>query len=242
MEMNKCFYCGCELTEENISPVVLTSNPPKFMCKNCQSGTPSNNSDNKNIELFDSKYVHFMWSDELEGKKGFLADNIDMLKHDVNSGQCRYNVSKSEYESIPFHAESDWKFFYYDPNYECKRAYSEGKQIQTKYKTGDEWKDVSNPGWYDYQDYRIKPEELKPRRMTYRQLAEWLAKGNGQYKVRLDSTLAYIYLTYRCEDTCEVPEDYLIRHWNSSEWIEPTFEAYDSDVLHNIISRIHIKS
>ena len=39
--------------------------------------------------LFDKKYVHFMWEDELEGKKGFFADGISDLKGNVEmSGEA----------------------------------------------------------------------------------------------------------------------------------------------------------
>ena len=32
---DKCYKCGKQLTLENVADVVLTSNPPKFMCKEC---------------------------------------------------------------------------------------------------------------------------------------------------------------------------------------------------------------
>ena len=32
---DKCYKCGKQLTLENVANIVLTSNPPKFMCKEC---------------------------------------------------------------------------------------------------------------------------------------------------------------------------------------------------------------
>lgn len=36
------------------------------------------------MELFNEKFVHFLWSDELEGKEGFFADKIKLLIERVN--------------------------------------------------------------------------------------------------------------------------------------------------------------
>lgn len=33
---HKCWKCGKELTTENISDIVYTSNPPKYSCKECE--------------------------------------------------------------------------------------------------------------------------------------------------------------------------------------------------------------
>lgn len=83
-------------------------------------------------ELFDKKFVHFMWEDELEGKAGFFADNIDNLKCKVNIGSVNdiTNVAKKDDEEMcinfPFRMKwsgSKFRFFYYDPHYEIKKAY-----------------------------------------------------------------------------------------------------------------------
>lgn len=99
-------------------------------------------------KLFDKKFVHFMWDDSLEGKELFLSNNIDSLICNVNSNNkefCR-QITQVDFE--------DWTFAYYDPNYECKRAYNEGKQIQVKHA---KWIDVDEPKWFDDEEYRIKP-------------------------------------------------------------------------------------
>jgi hypothetical protein len=179
------------------------------------------------MELFDKKFVHFMWEDELAGKKGFFEDSINDLIIDVNECNCRGTVTVSESNAYPFQREETgitWAFFYYDPNYDCKRAYAEGKTIQ--YKQVDTWFVVTDPGWYDDIEYRIKPEEPKPRIMTYRELAEWLAKGNGQIKVGGE---IHFWLDY-VEGTDAMEVCYKIRRWGSEEWIEPTVDVYEADV------------
>ena len=109
------------------------------------------------MELFDKKYVHFMWEDELEGKEGFFANNIDSLMLTVNNNNplTRMNITEEEF--------GHWTFVYYDPNYECKRAFSEGKQIQCRSNSVYKWIDDTNPTWEDIFEYRIKPEEPKTR-------------------------------------------------------------------------------
>ena len=79
------------------------------------------------------------------------------------------------------------------------------------------------------------PEEPKPKRMTNRQLAEWLAKGNGEKK-RLDEyekedvVFASIEFTYELGDAdLPVDECYFIRRWNETEWHEPTVDFFDKD-------------
>lgn len=70
-------------------------------------------------------------------------------------------------------------------------------------------------------------EEPPKKRMTNRQLMEWLTKGNGFYCVGED-----IYNTFYClkEDlNNEVNEGIEIRSWDSDEWVEPTVNIYERD-------------
>ncbi len=80
--------------------------------------------------------------------------------------------------------------------------------------------------YIDETEYRIVSET---QRMTYRQLAEWLAKGNGQCKT---GYVACTQLGYDCvdeKDTMEVRDEYKIRPWGSDEWIEPTVDVYNEE-------------
>ena len=183
------------------------------------------------MELFDKKFVHFMWEDELEGKEGFFEDCINDLIGNVNNCTCLGTVTKSENYDYPFLKKETgirWMFFYYDPNYECKKAYAEGEQIQLfNPETGD-WIDCDEPEWLDILKYRIKPEKPKTRLMNCRELSEWLAKGNGQWTNTYVSSNNFQYDTNK--DKCEISPEYKIRRWGTDEWIEPTIDVYETDV------------
>lgn len=86
-------------------------------------------------ELFDKEFVHFLWDDGLDGKECFVASEIDDLIRAVNENSKghKYKVHKSNDPSWPFQAESDCEpscFAYYDPLYEYKIAWANGKSIE----------------------------------------------------------------------------------------------------------------
>ena len=121
---------------------------------------------------FEERFVHCFWNDELEGKKGFFADTMGGLKDTVESndkdwfGKIYKNPNNSQI-SYPFGFEefngikNCYQFCYYDPLYEMKVAYEEGKTIQHLSKLTDEWVDCEcRPLWNgDSTEYRIKPTE-----------------------------------------------------------------------------------
>lgn len=77
-------------------------------------------------------------------------------------------------------------------------------------------------------------EPKTSKRMTYRQLAEWLAKGNGQVSYSDRSTAITVCVEtfnsyFEKKDNIEVPFDYKIRRFGSDEWIEPTIDVYMED-------------
>lgn len=119
------------------------------------------------MELFDKRFVHFMWDDELKGKQCFVADNIGVLKAYVESCESRSGrVVESGDNGYPFlYDDADeccgsmYQFAYYDPNYEAKRAFNEGKKIQVYDTIADDWVDLDEPLWCMSDKYRIKPEE-----------------------------------------------------------------------------------
>ena len=73
-------------------------------------------------------------------------------------------------------------------------------------------------------------EEPPKKRMTNRQLAEWLARGNGQYTLGRDDPKTHFEYDIELDDK-EVDEGYIvaIRSWDSDEWVEPTYEIYLRD-------------
>lgn len=111
---------------------------------------------------------------------------------------------------------------------EVMKAYLEGKAIQcrNKGKEDDYWKNVEHPDWnWIYVDYRVKPEEPK-KIMTYRQLAELLAKGYGELRYR-HNLLVKTHFRYDINNEDKPKNDVVIRPWGSDEWLEPTVDIYE---------------
>jgi len=121
------------------------------------------------MTLYDSKYVYFDWDDKLEGKKVFVADDINTLKQDVKDNRTALygEISKNSdaYDQFPFifKDKDGWyahlRFCYYDPYYEFRKAYLEGEQLQFKDSTGN-WRDVEGEPIFTRDEYRIKPETM----------------------------------------------------------------------------------
>lgn len=67
------------------------------------------------------------------------------------------------------------------------------------------------------------PEEPKPRRATNRELAKWLAQGNGQKSG--NKGIACISYSYgHLADDCEIDKNVVVRKWDDTEWHEPTVD------------------
>ena len=188
---------------------------------------------------FEKQYVHFMWSDELEGKMVFFADFISDLKRRVENNDVDYyeEVVKGE-DHEPFRMLSKsirlscWQFAYYDPYYELKVAREQGKVIQRYWKSEQEWEEhIGDDFTDDINLYRIKPEEQKPEPelaetlITNRVLAQWLAKGYGQY-MDVDFKVARTYYCYDCceasADDAQINKGIRVRLWGDTEWHVPT--------------------
>ncbi len=67
------------------------------------------------------------------------------------------------------------------------------------------------------------PEEPKPRRATNRELAKWLAQGNGEKTLTENDTDNTAHYEYESEEADEeVPDIFVVRKWDDEEWHEPT--------------------
>lgn len=114
------------------------------------------------MELFDKKFVYFMWDGELRGKECFYDDEIDGLRNIVNANDTVFkgclepNTSEYPFRAISKGRNSSWRFAYYDPNYMYKVAYSKGAQIQHREKGTSAWFS-GIPCWDSRYEYRIKP-------------------------------------------------------------------------------------
>ena len=77
--------------------------------------------------------------------------------------------------------------------------------------------------------------EEEPALMTNRQLAEWLAKGNGQMKFEepfacTKEPYAYPYHIYNLEKENDAVKGFVrIIRWGSDEWVVPTVDIYERD-------------
>lgn len=139
------------------------------------------------MELYDKEFVYFDWDDKLEGKKGFFSDNINELKRCVKDNRISFYgeiFKNSDSDSAyPFESidEADWhrgfKFFYYDPYYEYRKAYLEGRQLQFKNKNGN-WEDVWGEPLFKVDEYRIKPE---PQHVPFDSVHELIDAWDNKY-------------------------------------------------------------
>lgn len=180
---------------------------------------------------FKPEYVRCTWSPELEGKEVCYSDSIDELWREVTSSKDnRTHCEKGRSTDYPFKCGiQKFRFVYYDPNYSLKIAHEQGQKIECK-KKGDVWKDwdyIPAPEWLEDYEYRIMQEE-EENPVTHRELARWLAQGNGEwrwYNVGDVTPYAQIDFRYSVEEGFHpVKRLVLVRKWEDSEWHEPTRE------------------
>lgn len=194
------------------------------------------------ISLFEERFVHRVWSDELLGKKAFFADYKDDLKafvEDENKNFYGTVVRKFGDERFPFQMENGghYAYCYCDHYLELKIAFKRGKEIEALMPDGI-WQTVENPEFvYPLENYRIKSKVVidnkefvrtdkycKKPAVTNRELAEWLARGNGEicmYGIRSS------YLNY--ENDNEPVAEALVRKWDDEGWHRPTHQYLESD-------------
>ena len=114
-------------------------------------------------KFFDKRYLVFPDQDCL-GKKVFFFDTYKDLIEEVESGDvCRTRTIDGVHkdEVYPFNIDgTNWILAYYDPNYEAKVAYSQGRTIEYRRKGDDEWH-ISTGGVLDpkYYEYRVKSDK-----------------------------------------------------------------------------------
>lgn len=181
---------------------------------------------------FEKEFVHFMWSDELEGKTVFFADYIQHLQMRVENSDIEHYTKVTQSDGLlPFmmkDGRAGWQFVYFDPNYELKRAREQGKKIECKRKgdASEDWDYTPAPEWLDDHEYRIMQEG--DNHVSHRELARWLAQGRGEwrwYKVGNVTPFAQVTFNYSVEDSSfSVKGLVLVRKWEDSEWHEPTRE------------------
>jgi hypothetical protein len=72
----------------------------------------------------------------------------------------------------------------------------------------------------------LLPDPPKPRRATNRELARWLAQGNGEYtNPKSDYYNNYSSFSYEeCDKDNEIYANFKVRKWDDTEWHEPTVD------------------
>lgn len=91
----------------------------------------------------------------------------------------------------------------------------------------------------DEDDKRVSFQFFRPileddELMTQRQLAEWLAKGHGEYSYETNS-LTFNYWQYsKGDEDKPVGNYFLIRRWGDTEWSKPTKAIYEEDCIPNM--------
>lgn len=189
-------------------------------------------------QMFDKRFVHFMWDDALKGKEGFFADSIDDLIVHVNKNTYNKDelIGSDGYYHFVSRNDEIWTFFYHDPLYEYRWAHEHGKKVQVNLPLSG-WSDMLKDWTWDYSmEYRIvdvedradwieKIEKIhRQERLTHKQFAMWLAKGNGQAMGEA-SNCVYTdnYYNPDYEDDI-IPDHWRVRRWDDTEWHEPTIE------------------
>lgn len=84
-----------------------------------------------------------------------------------------------------------------------------------------------------YQFFRPILEEEDDELMTNRQLAEWLAKGNGEFSYETSSLIFNCWQYSEGDEDEPVGDYFILRHWGDTEWSKPTKAIYEEDCLTN---------
>lgn len=90
-------------------------------------------------KLFDKRFVHFMWDEQLRGRRCFVADNIGLLIYRVESRdeEHRAVVEEGASEGLPFLLKGEGyhafaRFAYYDPRYDERVALIDARKGTSK--------------------------------------------------------------------------------------------------------------
>lgn len=112
-------------------------------------------------EIFDKQFVYLEWNDILSGKRVFIGDTLGELRRKLYTGLFDYvEENKGDYPFTVSKDDINFAMCYYDPLYDVKLAWKNGKQIQYRYRGEDDdgWDDTNKPCWDNNTfEYRVKP-------------------------------------------------------------------------------------
>ena len=171
-----------------------------------------------------------VWSDLADPIVGKVSYIKTVVGYNTIKSAWIVNLDGLNYEDWPHCAEIPKE----EPNQvqstdemiKILNAYKKGKKIECRFKDRtmrDSWSYIEKPNWnWDSYEYRIK-QEL--RRMTNKELKEWLRKNSGQFMIPSANSFIGSQFGYGIgKDDTLVKEDIQIRAWYESEWHEPLIE------------------
>lgn len=197
------------------------------------------------MDLYDEKFLYTRWNDRLGPEFVFVANDLETLRRVVENEDNRMKgtIEPSGGIEKPFLRPYNgirYRYAYFDPLYVYKKAYRDGKKVY--YGSQERFEVSSSHDWDDLEVYRIADEmpemddcvykdkdiiykermNVAQERLTRGQLAMWLAKGNGQYTVEGGVCARTDYTTYIGKEGYFVPDNILVRKWDTQIWHKPT--------------------
>ena len=187
-------------------------------------------------QLYNKKYVYFEWDDELEGKEGFFNDSINTLKEIVEDNRTSHHgkIIKNSDPNCPYpfkikndsgYCNSAYKFCYYDPDYEVKKAFMDGETIQARFKSDDghycEWFDINKDTFsegYSLEDFDLR---LKGEYKVYVKICNNAPIFNITSS-DCDTHCYFVGTFDKCHKYCEERKDYpeMMYAWEHGKTIQ----------------------
>ena len=193
--------------------------------------------DNQDISLFDEKYIYRTWEPELEGKLCWFADNFYAMENAFYSSSPELIGPSGSFDypfilcCVPEGSESRlWRYVYYDPYLELKKARKRGDIIE--YNSEDGWCLVSADDEFVLtpEFYRVRPSAKPFDLVTHRELARWINLGKGELTlsdrsvIGPDNKVTHSFDYEVGQADVPVNDDIRVRSWDSDEWTSPTRE------------------
>ena len=204
------------------------------------------------MELFNSKFVYFVWDENLKGKKGYILNNIMDIKNVVNSGEGNVDIiDYSGDDNNPFKEEglnTKYKFAYYDPNYDVKVACNKGEMIQFRDAHSDyKWKDCANAElFFDDSrfEFRIKPNKkwwIMPKYTPFDNNYDYQQFGSCYYVTEQEDIYSKNCPPLKSNfDSKEEAEEWLKNYLKNKEMFEPAINDINNLVcnLGHIVEKL----
>lgn len=189
----------------------------------------------------DKDYYKIEW-DENEWRVkpiGINSTRSLYMKYDYNTEECDFMISSENFGNI----YSQYCKIFSGTLSQCaerKEFYEElisnHKLHCRNCKNSDMFNEMNDKKCHkceSYSNFEEKDEKSKYRRMTNRELSQWLAKGNGEMKksysmingVDFQTTVNIHHSYFETEGNNEVGKGILIREFGSDEWKEPLIEV-----------------